>query len=392
MLEPKRCSGRKARPIRVVVIDDSPTACELLVAILQGAEGIQVIGVGHTGEDAVRLTKRLRPDVVTMDVRMPKMDGLEATRHIMSEVPTPIVIVTGSNVMRAEANLTFEALRAGALTVVSKPGLADPETCDKVVQTVRLMSEVPVVHHWGRRRSGAPAGRGEEAVALLSPREADHQGRVQMIGIAASTGGPAALATVLGALPADFPVPILVVQHVTRGFVAGLAEWLNGETPLHVGLASHGDIPQPGTVLLAPDDYHMQVNARGVVELCREPPYRGLRPSANYLFRSLARAYGPRAVGVVLTGMGDDGAEGLEMLHQAGGLTLAQDEQSCVVYGMPHEAVARNAVDHVLSLDQIALTLGQLARLRWTVNPSSHPAETCQVGQLSAGPKKGGGQ
>jgi len=231
------------------------------------------------------------------------------------------------------------------------------------------MSEVPVVHHRNGRRPESLARKAEETVTRLFPREADHQERVQMIGIAASTGGPAALATVLGALPADFPVPILVVQHVTRGFVAGLAEWLDGETPLRVGLASHGDIPQPGTVLLAPDDYHMQVNARGVVELCREPPYKGLRPSANYLFRSLARAYGPRAVGIVLTGMGDDGAEGLEMLHQAGGLTVAQDEQSCVVYGMPHEAVARNAVDHVLSLDQIALTLGQLARLKWTFRP-----------------------
>ena len=379
------------RPIRVVVIDDSSTACELLVAILQGAGGIQVTGVGHNGEDAVRLTKRLRPDVVTMDVRMPKMDGLEATRRIMREVPTPIVIVTGSNFMRAEATLTFDALRAGALTVVSKPGLADPETCTKVIQAVRLMSEVPVVHHWDRRRSdgstGSPQrlvegrdrkpppatpalsrsperseGTVEGPVAPSLSTDADDQQRVQMIGIAASTGGPAALAAVLGPLPADFPVPILVVQHITRGFVAGLAEWLNGETPLRVSLTSYGDTPQPGDVLLAPDDYHLQVNVQGVVELCKEPPYKGLRPSANYLFRSLARAYGPRAMGIVLTGMGDDGAEGLEALHQTGGLTLAQNEQSCVVYGMPREAVARNAVDRVLALDQIALTLRQLAQ------------------------------
>jgi two-component system chemotaxis response regulator CheB len=348
----------ESAPIRVVVVDDSPTACELLVAILQGSEGIQVIGVGCDGEDAVRLTKRLRPDVVTMDVRMPKVDGLEATRRIMREVPTPIVVVTGSNFMRAEATLTFEALRAGALTVVSKPGLADPETCDKVIQAVRLMSEVPVVHHWGRgeRRPS------DKLRALPSLVDADDQRRVQMIGIVSSTGGPAALAAVLEPLPSDFPVSILVVQHVTHGFVAGLAEWLDGKTPLRVGLASHGDTPRQGHVLLSPDDYHMQVNARGVVELCKEPPYKGLRPSANYLFRSLAQAYGPRAVGIVLTGMGDDGAEGLEALHQAGGLTVAQDEQSCVVYGMPREAVARNAVDRVLPLDQIALTLSQLAQ------------------------------
>ena len=183
-----------------------------------------------------------------------------------------------------------------------------------------------------------------------------------MIGVAASTGGPAALAAVLGALPAAFPTPILVVQHVTRGFTAGLAEWLAGQTPLRVALAGHGDTPPPGTVLIAPDDYHLQVNARGVVELCKEPPYRGLRPSANYLFRALAHAYGPRAVGVMLTGMGDDGVEGLAALHQAGGLTLAQDEQSCVVYGMPREARARHAVDRVLPLDQIAAALGLLVQ------------------------------
>jgi two-component system chemotaxis response regulator CheB len=190
-----------------------------------------------------------------------------------------------------------------------------------------------------------------------------------MIGIAASTGGPGALATVLGPLLADFPVPILVVQHVTRGFDVGLAEWLDGETPLQVRVAGHSDTPQPGTVLLAPDDYHLLMNARGVVKLSKEPPYRGLRPSANYLFRSLARAYGPRAVGVVLTGMGDDGVEGLAALRRAGGLTVAQDKQSCVVYGMPREAAARNAVDRVLSLDQIAVTLNQFARQRRKAGP-----------------------
>jgi two-component system chemotaxis response regulator CheB len=373
----------RSRPIRVVIVDDSPTARELLVTILQGTEGIQVVGVGRDGEEAVRLSRRLRPDVMTMDVRMPRMDGLEATRCIMRDVPTPIVIVTAS-LMRADMDLTFEALRAGALTVVRKPGLADPATCDKVIQTVRLMSEVPVIHHWGRGEqrplvrfedSSEPArsvlSEVEEPVVLPLPIDADDQRRVQMIGIASSTGGPSALATVLGPLPTDFPVPILVVQHISRGFVAGLAEWLDGETPLRVGLAGHGDTPQPGTVLLAPDDYHVRVNAQGVVELYREQPYKGLRPSANYLFHSLARAYGPRAMGIVLTGMGDDGVEGLESLHRAGGFTMAQAEQGCVVYGMPRQAVACNAVDRVLTLEQIALTLDQIARRRRKEIPNS---------------------
>jgi two-component system chemotaxis response regulator CheB len=366
----------KLDSIRVVVVDDSPVARELLVSILQSTEDIQVVGVARDGEEAVRLTRRLRPDVVTMDIRMPGMDGLEATRCIMRDVPTPIVIVTAS-LVRADMDLTFEALRAGALTVVSKPGLADPEACAKVIQVVRLMSEVPVVHHRGLSDQRplpdlrAPAvltepvpSQVKEPVVLPPLAEIDDQWHVQIIGIASSTGGPSALMTVLGALPAAFPLPILVVQHVAPGFVAGLADWLDSQTPLHVDLASHGEIPRPGTVLLAPDDYHVQVNTQGVIELHKERPYKGLRPSANYLFHSLACAYGPRAMGIVLTGMGDDGAEGLESLRRAGGFTVAQAEQGCVVYGMPREAIARDAVDRVLALEQIASVLDQMTRCR----------------------------
>jgi two-component system chemotaxis response regulator CheB len=367
-------------PIRVVVVEDSPTARELLATLFQSAEGMEVVGVAPDGEEGVRLTKRLRPDVVTMDVRMPGMDGLEATRRIMHQAPTPIVIVTNST-MRADMDLTFEALQAGALTVVRKPGLADPETCDRVVQAVRLMSEVPVVHHWGRgRRRTKDTSRPSEraGMAAQSPRKgavkplsagvwdlsAEVRQRVQRIGIAASTGGPRTLAKILGSLPGDFRVPILVVQHITRGFAIGLAEWLDGMTAIRVRLAGHGESPRPGVALLAPDDYHMQVNDAGVVELSKKPPVKGVRPSADYLFRSLAYAYGPRTMGIVLTGMGDDGAEGLSILHDMGGLTVAQDEGSSIVYGMPREAVARKAVDRVLTPDQIARVLGQLACCR----------------------------
>jgi two-component system chemotaxis response regulator CheB len=168
---------------------------------------------------------------------------------------------------------------------------------------------------------------------------------------------------VLGPLPASFPLPVLIVQHVTPGFTVGLAEWLNTQTALNVSVAGHGERLRPGAVLIAPDGYHMQVNLQGIVELVKEPPYKGLRPSANYLFASLARTFGPQAIGIILTGMGDDGVDGLEALHLTGGLTLAQDEPSCVVYGMPREAVARNAVDRVLPLDQMALALTSSSRL-----------------------------
>jgi two-component system chemotaxis response regulator CheB len=329
---------------------------------MQQAEGIQVVGVGSDGLDAIRLAKRLRPDVVTMDVVMPRMDGLEATRHIKRETPTRIVIVT-AGLMRSGEDLTFLALSAGALTVIGRPGAADPVGCEKVIETVRLMAGVPVVHHFDRkkRKTAEPL----PAPPPLPPPaldQGDGGAHVQMIGIASSTGGPGTLAQVLGPLPADFPIPVLIVQHITKGFSTGLAEWLNTGTALQVGLAGHGVRPTAGTALLAPDDYHLQMNARGEIDLSKEEPYRGLRPSANYLFHSLARAYGPRAVGVVLTGMGDDGADGLEALHKAGGFTLAQDEASCVVYGMPQEAVLRKAVDRVLSPPQIAMMLGQMAK------------------------------
>jgi two-component system chemotaxis response regulator CheB len=340
--------------IRVVVADDSPTMRELLVALVDSAPNMHVVGTGANGEEALRLTRRLKPDVVTLDVRMPRMDGLEATRRIMQECPTPIVIVSGS-ILRSDVDLTLEALRAGALTVVRKPGLADATACHDLIEALRLMAGVPVVHRWRRAESSLPRP------ALVRPPAP----RIypDIIGIAASTGGPAALATVLKALPADFALPMLVVQHVTRGFTGGLAEWLAGETRLRVRLAQQGHAPRPGEVLLAPDDRHLEITRQGTLQLSQAAPYKGLRPSANVLFESLAAAYGARATGVILTGMGDDGADGLLALHRAGGRIYAQNEASCVVYGMPREAVLRGAVDEELPLKAIASVLAALAVL-----------------------------
>ncbi|MGD8627211.1 MAG: chemotaxis protein CheB, partial [Anaerolineae bacterium] len=270
------------QPIRVVVVDDSPTVRQLLVAILQDCDDIQVVGTGQNGQDAVRLAQRMRPDVLTMDVRMPIMDGLEATRRIMRQVPTPIVIVTG-NLMHADIDVTFEALRAGALTVVLTPGLADPEGCAKVIRSVRLMAKVPVVHHWGHK---------PPALSSSDHRPFQQPNTIKLIGIAASTGGPGTLARLLRQLPDDYPIPILIVQHVSHGFVTGLAEWLNGETGLEVRLANHGDLARDGVVLIAPDDYHLQVSPGGLIQLNHKAPYKGLRPSANYLFHSLATSFG----------------------------------------------------------------------------------------------------
>lgn len=352
----------KAGVINIVVVDDSATSRELLLGLFRGSSDIQVIGTGFNGMDAVALVKRLHPDVVIMDIRMPKLDGLEATKQIMREAPTPIVLVTGSSVSQ-DVDLSFKALRAGALTVVSKPGINDTETCNNIVQTVRLMADVPVLHHF-RTRDGADKkpqaeakqGLVEEFDVFLKQRLPE----IKVIGIAASTGGPSALVTVLGGLPKDFPLPILVVQHITEGFAKGLATWLRTQVNIDVNLAIQGDKLQAGKVYLSPDDYHLQVSTRGTIHLTKEDAYKGLRPSANYLFNSLARIYGRHAMGVVLTGMGDDGAEGATALHKANGLVIAQDEQSSVVYGMPREVKMRNAVDQVLSLEHIVGVLNRI--------------------------------
>jgi two-component system, chemotaxis family, protein-glutamate methylesterase/glutaminase len=356
----------KAGPVRVLVVDDSPTARELLAGILNSQRGIQVVGKGANGEDAIRLTNRLQPDVITMDIRMPVMDGLEATRQIMRDNPTPIVIISG-NTQQPDMDLTFKAMRAGALTALGKPGLDDPRTCEKIAQTVRLMAGVQVVHHWHiPEENTSPAKTDETSLSrerqLFKNTPGGKRSEINIIGIAASTGGPSALATVLGQLPADYPLPVLIVQHVSPGFATGLAEWLNTQTNLRVELAAHGDPIRPGIIFLAPDDYHMKVSLNGSIELSKAPAYKGLRPSANFLFESLAQVYGAGAAGIIMTGMGDDGVSGLEAMYRAGALTAAQDEKTSVVYGMPREAVLRNAVDRVLSIEQIAMLLEDIGK------------------------------
>jgi two-component system chemotaxis response regulator CheB len=350
----------KHRAIRVVVVDDSPTARGLLVSLLNSTDGMQVIGTGASGEEALQLAKRLKPDVMTLDVNMKGMDGFAATRLIMRESPLPIILVT-SSMMPNETNLTFQALNAGALTVVRKPGLADPDTCDRLVQTVQVMAGVPVIHHWGRHNATASLAAAQAVRARRSNEAQPKVDQLKMIGVAASTGGPAALAAVFRPLPASFPWPILVVQHISLGFGMGLVQWIDTQTALQTRMAEHGEVPRAGTILFAPDDYHMQVNARGEVELVKGQPFKGLRPSANPLFQSMASVYNANALGIMLTGMGDDGAEGMSALYLAGGFTIAQDEESSVIYGMPRAVIERQVVSQTLPLDEIGPTLASYA-------------------------------
>jgi two-component system, chemotaxis family, protein-glutamate methylesterase/glutaminase len=331
--------------IRVLLADDSPTARALLRSILRDAGGFQVVGEAVNGLEAVDLTDRLEPDLILMDVHMPALDGIEATREIMSRSPRPIVIVSAATAR--DVDLSLNATQAGALLALPKPeGPSSPrfeEQRAELIRMARAMASVKVVRRWhAERRPHArpPVGR-------------TGRGAAEVVAIAASTGGPPALRTILDGLPPDFPAPILIVQHIARDFSAGFADWLGGSGRLRARLADDGELLLPGTIYVAPDDRHLGVSREGCAVLSRDPPIGGFRPSASHLFASTGRVYGPRAMAVILTGMGDDGADGLEIAHAAGTFVVAQDEASSIVFGMARAAIERGTADCVLPLERI---------------------------------------
>lgn len=336
--------------INVLVVDDSKVARMLLVHLLESDPQIRVIGSVNDGQAALEFVQRNKPDVVLMDIHMPVLDGFEATRRIMETQPLPIVICTATTDPK-EVATTFRLMEAGAVACVEKPVARERADFEQLVtqllQTVKLMSEVKVVRRWPRSRQ----------VPLPAPRPTEGKrasGAIQLIGIGASTGGPPVLQTILSGLPKDFPVPLLIVQHIAHGFLPGLVEWLSQTTGWQVHAGSHGISPLPGHAYFAPDDFQMSVTHTGRILLTREEPENGLRPAASYLFRSLSEVCGPNAIGVLLTGMGKDGAAELKLMKDRGAPTIAQDRETSVVYGMPGEAVALGAATHVLPADKIA--------------------------------------
>ncbi|WP_426755558.1 chemotaxis-specific protein-glutamate methyltransferase CheB [Myxococcus sp. Y35] len=342
----------KKDALRILVAEDSPTARRLLVEILRADPGLTVVGEARDGVEAVELAQRLRPSLVTMDIQMPRMDGLDATRRIMTEVPTPVVVV--STLVERDIQTSMAALRAGALAVLQKP--LGPESPDfdaesrRLRDTLKAMAEVKVVRRWPDR-AVVPTPVPAVPARPVSPTQPG------VVALAASTGGPAALFRLLSELPGNFPVPLLVVQHIAIGFSQGLAQWLRTAGPLPVKVAEDGEPLLPGHVYLAPDDRHLGVRSEGRAEVSRAAPVNGFRPSATWMFRSVARAYGPASLAVILTGMGQDGLEGVRELHRAGGRILAQDEQTSVVYGMPGVVVGANLAHEVVALPDLAARL-----------------------------------
>lgn len=347
---------------RVLVIEDSLTVRKHIVEVLSLDPELEVVGEAEDGKEGIELCQKLRPDIITLDMMLPIMSGLAATEYIMAYFPTPILIVSSST-NRGELFKTYEALTAGALDVLEKPvgGQSDDAWEKKLVATVKLIARIKVITHprarlgsMGQRQNGAP---------LPARMASTTRGALRAVAIGVSTGGPAALVEILRGLPADFPVPILMVIHLGRLFAPAFAEWLDGQSPVRVAFARDGE-PLPafgkGRVLMASPDRHLTVR-NGRIHITDEAERHSCRPSVDVLFESLAREFGEQCAACLLTGMGKDGAQGLLEIRRAGGATVAQDEETSVVFGMPREAILLGAAEKVLPLKSIAAELSNLA-------------------------------
>jgi two-component system chemotaxis response regulator CheB len=345
--------------IRVVVVEDSVTVRRHLCAVLSAQPDIEVVGEAGDGQQAIALCEALRPDVVTMDMMLPVMTGLAATEYIMAHCPTPILIVS-SSLNRGEIMKTCEALAAGAVEAVEKPSGDEAEGTWEAafLAAVRVVSRVRPIPHLRARLT--PSAFGRSLVAASGADAARVAPRVVAIG--ASTGGPGAILRVLKALPQPFPVPLLLVLHINEPFGQAFAQWLGGQTGFRVESPADGAsvADAAGRVSLAPSGQHMLVRG-GRFRLTNDPARHSCRPSIDVLFESLAREYGAGAAACLLTGMGRDGASGLLSIRAAGGYTIAQDEASSVVYGMPREAARLGAAVQILPLSDIGPALAAAA-------------------------------
>jgi two-component system chemotaxis response regulator CheB len=348
----------------VLIADDSSIFAEMLAEVLAEDHDMTVAGIAGDGARAVTLARALRPDVIVMDVVMPILDGFEAVSQIVAEQPIPVLMMTGDARGRT-ADLAFEGLRRGAVDLLLKP-TGWPFTPDQRrlirerVRTAARMRPLSGARLMPPPLASPPSTRTPSPLPakLSTPPPPPPSGRgVAVVGVAASTGGPAALSVLLSALPADFAAGIAIVQHLSPGFVDALARWLALLTPLRVSVARDRDVLRPGTVLIAPDNLHLTVDRDARVRLSATPDHTAHKPAADILFESLASGFGSRAAAVVLTGAGDDGARGVEALRRVGAPTFAQDEASCVAFGMPRAAILSGSIERVLPLDRLASQL-----------------------------------
>jgi two-component system chemotaxis response regulator CheB len=351
------------KTIKVLLVEDSITVLGLLKRILSEDPQFQLIGAVPNGRLAVEFAAKNKPDVISMDIQMPVMDGLEATRQIMYYNPIPIVIVSSlhdpSNML-----LSFNILKAGALTILPKPfGIGHVQyshSAREYRNTLKIMAGIKV---------SAQRNKPESPVVVEKPQNVPTNSLVKngrsckIIAIGASAGGPMALQSILSKIPPKFPVPIIIVQHIDQNFAEGFCDWLNTYSSIHVKIAKDGDVLVPGNAYFPPGDSHLGFREEGIAKVTKDPPEKNLRPAVSYMFNSLAKAYGKHAVAILLSGMGQDGASELKMLHDLGALTIAQNEASSLVHGMPGEAIRLGGASLILTPENIVNTLVSLFSL-----------------------------
>lgn len=341
--------------IRILIVDDSPVACELLAHILKEDAELEVVGFAENGEKALRWLETELCDVITMDIQMPFMNGFEVTKKIMETKPVPIAIIS-STYTPGDTEMAFRAIEAGALAIIEKPHGMGHEAyllqSKEIINTIKVIAGIKLI----KKRPHLTASSFKE---LSSIKDDYHHSHVKAIAIGASLGGPPAIAEILAQLPAHFPVPIYIVQHIAVGFTEGFVKWLQEHSKLTIHLGHDNEKVLAGHVYVAPDHHHMEIRKDHHIKLDRTPSH-GPQPSVGRLFQSMAHTYGSSGVGVILTGMGRDGAHELLLMKQQGAFTIAQDEQSSVMFGMPREAIEMGAAREILPLNKIGLALKNL--------------------------------
>jgi two-component system, chemotaxis family, protein-glutamate methylesterase/glutaminase len=345
--------------INVLIVDDSLTSREYLKQIICSDPELNIIGEARDGKEALLLADRKRPHVIVMDILMPGLNGYEATRAIMEKCPVPIVI-NSALATPGQTEIVFQAMKAGAVAVCQKPaGIGHPDSIiliEKLIRTVKLMSEVKVIRLFSRKRT--PLSPPPADAPSLKPIES----RIDIIAAGASTGGPPVLHTILSNLTKNFSTPMIVVQHIATGFLEGMIAWLSKETSLTLKIPKTGDRILAGHVYFAPEDHLTEITPSHQFMITKADPDEVVKRPITHLFNSIAKIYGENSVGILLTGMGNDGAEGLKKMKSKGALTLAQNKETSVVFGMPGEAVGLNAATYVLSPPEIASFLNTLSR------------------------------
>ena len=344
-----------SRPIRIILVEDSPVCLTILKRMLSMSEEVEIVGTAKNGREALDLIPQVDPQVICTDLEMPVMDGLELTKEIMAHDPRAILVVS-NYVQKEDTHNIFRLLEAGAIDVFPKPrgGSESDYQAQKqeLIAKIKILAGVVVFRRRGVLPSSAPSEKLGSVPSVFQKR-----GQFDMVVIGASTGGPQALHVILSQLQKDFPAPVICVQHISEGFLDGLVGWLASQCSMQVMIAQSGETPKPGIVYFPEEGKHLELNSEGrFISSCSEP-VDGHRPSVDVTFQAVAQRFGRSAVGVLLTGMGQDGAAGMRTLSRAGGLTIAQDQQSCIVFGMPKHAIELGAASQVLPLNDIASTL-----------------------------------